>query len=99
MSSEVSWNVYLSVPPLFAPTHSSTISLQSVNLQPNTETFVTFESEKYEFLKYRGYFSKKQYCQDDIEFTDTVACKKRCMLRNIKVKIDLKIFMSQIYLL
>ena len=87
LSSEVSWNVFLAVPPLFAPTHSSTISLESVTLQPNTNTFISFEPQKYEFLKYRGYFNSKQYCQDDIEFTDTVACVKRCMLRNIKVEV------------
>ena len=84
----MAWNVFLAVAPMSAPTHSATISLESVTLQPNTNTFITFEPEKYEFLKYRGYFSNKQYCQDDIEFTDTVACKKRCLLRNLKVEKD-----------
>ena len=84
----MAWNVFLAAAPLFAPTHSSTISLESVTLQPNTNTFISFVPEKYEFLKYRGYFSSKQYCQDDIDFTDTVACEKRCMLRNLKVEMD-----------
>ena len=83
----MAWTVFLAVAPLFHPTHSSTISLESVTLQPNTNTFVTFEPQKYQFLKHRGYFSRKQYCQDDIQFSDTVACEKRCMLRNLKVQI------------
>ena len=87
LTNEVAWNVFLAVAPLFSPTHSSTISLESVSLQPNTNTFISFTPEKYEFLKYRGYFSNKQYCQDDIDFTDTVACEKRCLLRNLKVEI------------
>ena len=86
----MTWTVFLSAASLFAPTHSSTISLESVTLQPHTNTFISFKPEKYEFLKYRGYFSSKQYCQDDIEFSDTVACEKRCLLRNLKVEMECK---------
>lgn len=71
---------------LAAPTHSDTVSLQSFSLQPDTKTYITFLPEKFEFLKTRGYFGRTQYCQDDIDFTDTVKCKKRCMLKNLKVK-------------
>ena len=82
LSREVNWNVFLGIGSMFTPTHSSTISPESITLLPNTKTYLSFVAEKYEFLKTRGYFSSKQYCEDDIEFTDTVACQKKCMLRN-----------------
>ena len=85
LPSDVDWKVFLGVGQLYAPTHSNTVSLESFTFRPNTKNYVTFEAEKYEFLKKRGWFNSKQYCEDDIEFIDTVLCKKRCMLKKLKV--------------
>ena len=86
LPSDVDWRVFLAPGQLYAPTHSDTVSLESFTLQQNTKNYMTFEAEKYEFLKKRGWFDSKKYCKDDIEFTDTVACEKKCMLNNLKVK-------------
>ena len=86
LPSDVDWRVFLAPGQLYAPTHSDTVSLESFTLQQNTKNYMTFEAEKYEFLKKRGWFDSKKYCKDDIEFKDTVACEKKCMLKNLKVK-------------
>ena len=89
----VEWQVFIGPPNIEYPTYSPTIKHDYFNIQPNTETFITFSIEHHTILAKRGFFQPKEYCSETVTLEESVNCYKKCYLQKSNV-IRTKLYIS-----